>query len=126
MQGMHRGATNPREGWRVPVPWARGPEPSLRGISPPSSDRPSCSSAPTGDRIPVAGGHNAPVNVALRIVLLVWVLGYVLVSCGPLLGGHLLIGGLTFIAGVALFVPWLIGVVILAFAIWATNPTRRR
>jgi hypothetical protein len=66
------------------------------------------------------------VNVALRIVLLIWVLGYLLVSCGPLLGGHLLIGGLTFIAGVALFVPWLIGVAILAFAIWATNPTRRR
>ena len=66
------------------------------------------------------------MNVALRIVLLVWVLGYLLVSCGPLLGGHLLIGGLTFIAGVALFVPWLIGVVILGFAIWATNPTRRR
>ncbi len=66
------------------------------------------------------------MNLALRIVLLIWVLGYLLASCGPLLGGHLLIGGLTFIAGVALFVPWLIGVLILAFAIWATNPTRRR
>ena len=65
------------------------------------------------------------MNVALRIALLVWVLGYLLVSCGPLLGGHLLIGGLTFIAGVALFVPWLIGVVILAVLIWASNPPRR-
>jgi hypothetical protein len=65
------------------------------------------------------------VNVALRIVLLVWVLGYLLVSCGPLLGGHLLIGGITFIAGIALFVPWVIGIVVLGFLIWATNPERR-
>lgn len=65
------------------------------------------------------------MNVALRIVLLVWVLGYLLVSCGPLLGGHLLIGGITFIAGIALFVPWVIGIVVLGFLIWATNPERR-
>ena len=65
------------------------------------------------------------MNVALRIVLLVWVLGYLLVSCGPLLGGHLLIGGITFIAGIALFVPWVIGIAVLGFMIWATNPERR-
>jgi hypothetical protein len=65
------------------------------------------------------------VNIVLRIVLLVWVLGYLLVSCGPLLNGHLLIGGITFIAGIALFIPWVVGIVVLGFLIWATNPNRR-
>jgi hypothetical protein len=66
------------------------------------------------------------VNTAFRIVLLIWVLGYLLVSCGPLLGGHLFVGGLTFVAGVVFFVPWVVGIVVLAFLIWATNPGRRR
>jgi hypothetical protein len=65
------------------------------------------------------------VNVVLRILLLIWVLGYLLVSCGPLLDGHLLIGGLTLLAGIVLFVPWLVGIGVLAVLIWLTNPNRR-
>ena len=78
-----------------------------------------------GARLGAAIAHNPCVNVALRIALLIWVLGYLLVSCGPLLGGHLIVGGLTLVAGAVLFVPWLVGVAILAFLIWATNPPRR-
>jgi hypothetical protein len=66
------------------------------------------------------------MRTGLQILLLIWVLGYLLVSCGPLLGGHLFIGGLTFVAGVVLFVPWLVGVVVLAVLIWVTSPQRRR
>jgi hypothetical protein len=66
------------------------------------------------------------MRTGLQILLLIWVLGYLLVSCGPLLGGHLLIGGLTFVAGIVLFVPWLVGVVVLAVLIWLTGPPRRR
>jgi hypothetical protein len=65
------------------------------------------------------------VNTLLRILLLIWILGYLLVSCGPLLGGHLLIGSITLVAGIALFVPWVIGIAILGVLIWLTNPGRR-
>jgi hypothetical protein len=65
------------------------------------------------------------VNVALRILLLVWIVGYLFVSCVPLLNGHILIGTLTFVAGIALFVPWLIGIAVLVGLIWLTNPGRR-
>ena len=66
------------------------------------------------------------MNTALRIALLVWVLGYLFVSCAPILGGHLLIGSVTLIGGIVLFVPWVIGIVVLAALIYATNPPRRR
>jgi hypothetical protein len=64
------------------------------------------------------------VNTVLRIVLLVWVLGYLLVSCGPLLGGHLFVGSVLAIAGLALFIPWLLGVIVLVALIWLTNHRR--
>ena len=65
------------------------------------------------------------MNIALRIGLLVWVFGYLFVSCAPILGGHLVIGALTFVGGILLFIPWVIGIVVLAAAIWLTNPSRR-
>ncbi|HEV7809399.1 MAG TPA: hypothetical protein VGO64_02270 [Candidatus Limnocylindrales bacterium] len=65
------------------------------------------------------------MNIALRILLLVWIIGYLFVSCVPLLNGHLLIGTLTLVAGIALFVPWLIGIAVLVGLIWLTNPGRR-
>lgn len=68
-----------------------------------------------------AGAHNRDVNTVLRIVLLVWVLGYLLVSCGPLLGGHLFVGSVLAIAGIALFIPWVIEIVVLLALIWVTN-----
>jgi hypothetical protein len=64
------------------------------------------------------------VNFALRVLLLAWVLGYLFVSCVPILSGHLIVGGITFLAGVVLFIPWLVGVAILAVFIWLTNPRR--
>ncbi len=69
--------------------------------------------------------HNLDVNLALRLVLLCWVLGYLLVSCGPILGGHLIVGALTLVGGIFLFIPWLIGVAVLAMLVWVTNPPRR-
>jgi len=61
------------------------------------------------------------VNLVLRILLLIWICGYLFVSCVPLLTGHLIIGGITFVAGLIFFVPWLIGVFVLALLIWLTN-----
>ena len=64
------------------------------------------------------------MNTILRIVLLVWILGYLLVSCGPLLGGHLFVGGVLAVAGMVFFPLWLLGIVVLAALIWFTNPRR--
>ncbi len=69
-------------------------------------------------------GHNRNVNILFRILLLIWVLGYLLVSCGPILDGHLLIGAVTLLGGIVLFVPWVIGIVVLLFLIRLTNARR--
>ena len=63
-------------------------------------------------------------NTGLRLGLLIWVVGYLFVSCAPILGGHLLIGAIAIAGGIVLFVPWLIGIVILATLIWLTNAPR--
>jgi hypothetical protein len=65
------------------------------------------------------------MNLVLRIVLLVWILGYLLASCGPLLDGHLLLGAIGLFGGIVFFVPWVIGIVVLVFLSSATNPPRR-
>ena len=65
-------------------------------------------------------------NTALRIGLLVWVVGYLFVSCAPLLGGHLFIGALALAGGIVLFIPWVIGIVVLGALIWVTNEPPRQ
>lgn len=64
------------------------------------------------------------VNAILRILLLVWVLGYLFAACVPLLGGHLVLGVVALAGGMVLFIPWLIGVVVLAVLIRLTNEPR--
>ncbi len=66
------------------------------------------------------------MNLLFRILLLVWVLGYLLVSCVPLFGDNLLVAGFGFLAGVVFLVPWLIGVLVLGILVWLTNPSRPR
>jgi hypothetical protein len=67
---------------------------------------------------------NLGLNTILRLVLLLWVLGYLLVSCGPLFNGGLGAGLLGVLVGGVLFVPWLLGVVVLAVLVLLTNPGR--
>jgi hypothetical protein len=62
------------------------------------------------------------VNTLLRILLLVWVFGYLLVSCAPLLGANVFVGTLGLLIGIVLFIPWLVGVIVLAVLVLATNP----
>jgi hypothetical protein len=76
-------------------------------------------------RGPPRHGTIGRVNTLLRIVLLLWVVGYLFVSCAPILDGHLLLGAVTFVGGIILFVPWVLGIVVLAALIRATNPPRR-
>ena len=64
------------------------------------------------------------MRLVLQLILLIWVLGYLFVSCAPLLNGHLVLGAITLVGGIVLFIPWLIGVAILVFLIWASDPRR--
>jgi hypothetical protein len=62
------------------------------------------------------------VNTLLRILLLVWVFGYLLVSCAPLLGANVIVGTLGLLGGIVLFIPWLVGVIVLVVLVHTTNP----
>lgn len=63
-------------------------------------------------------------NLILRVVLLLWVVGYLFMSCSGIVSLNL--GGaiLGLFGGVILFVPWLIGTIVLGIAVWFTNPRR--
>ena len=65
------------------------------------------------------------MNVVLRLILLLWVVGYLFASCAPILNGHLLLGTIAVFGGIVFFIPWVIGIVVLYFLIQATNPPRR-
>ena len=65
------------------------------------------------------------MNRILRIILLVWVLGYLIVACGPILTGHAVAGVAGLLVGGVLLVPWLIGVLVLVILVWLTNPRGR-
>ena len=65
------------------------------------------------------------MNTLLRVVLLIWIFSYLFISCGPLLGGDLIIGTITALGGIVLFVPWVIGIGVLAILIRMTNLPRR-
>lgn len=64
-------------------------------------------------------------NAFLRVLLAIWTVGYVAVSCVPLVFSS---SGLIQVAGAAvglvLLVPWLVGVLVLSILIALTNPRR--
>lgn len=65
------------------------------------------------------------MNLALRLLLVFWIVVYLVASCAPILNGHLVLGTFALLGGLLLFVPWVIGIVILVILIQATNPPRR-
>ena len=64
------------------------------------------------------------MNTVLRVVLAIWVVLFLVIACAPILSNSALVGGIGFISGIVLFVPWLVGAVILVCLIWLTNPRR--
>ena len=66
------------------------------------------------------------MNTLLRIILVLWIVGFVAISCAPLLYDSAAIGVIGFLAGGILLVPWLVGLLILAVLVWLTTPSRRR
>ena len=65
------------------------------------------------------------MNTLFRVLLAIWVVLYVAIACAPVLSNSVFVGGIGFISGVVLFIPWLVGAVILICLIWLTNPHRR-
>jgi hypothetical protein len=63
-------------------------------------------------------------NSLLRVLLVIWVVGYILISCGALIDGDVGGGLLGLVAGAVLLIPWLVGLVILSVLVWITNPQR--
>ena len=70
-----------------------------------------------------------PLNTRLKLILVIWLVAYPVVACGPMIltegGLSGMIGnfiGLTL--GGLLFVPWLIGLVVLGALVWLTSQGR--
>lgn len=66
------------------------------------------------------------LNLLFRLLLTLWVVGFLLISCVPLLTGSGGAGILGLIAGAVLLVPWFVGAMILAVLVWLTNARGRR
>ena len=64
------------------------------------------------------------MNGFFRLLLALWTILFLVISCAPLLTGNAIAGGAGLLAGAVLLVPWLVGVLILSILIWLTNPRR--
>ena len=64
------------------------------------------------------------MNGFFRLLLALWTILFLVISCAPLLTGNAIVGGAGLVAGAFLLVPWLVGVLVLAILIWLTNPRR--
>jgi hypothetical protein len=67
------------------------------------------------------GRYDRAMNAILRLLLVVWVIGYLAIGCTPIFGGSFGEGVFGFIVGSVLFIPWVIGIVVLSGLIWLTN-----
>jgi hypothetical protein len=65
------------------------------------------------------------MNTFLRVLLVIWTLLFLAIACAPLYADSGLVGALGFLTGWLLLVPWLLGVAVLAFLIWATGSRYR-
>lgn len=58
-----------------------------------------------------------PLNSVLRLLLAFWTVGYLVISCVPMLTGNAAASGVGLLAGAVLLVPWLVGVLVLG--VWS-------
>ena len=69
------------------------------------------------------------LNGKLKLILAIWAVAYPVIACGPM---AITEGGLSgmignfigFTLGGLLFVPWLLGLVVLGALVWVTSPRR--
>ena len=75
--------------------------------------------------MPLGACYGQRVNTLFRVLLGIWVVLYLVIACAPVLSNSVFVGGIGFVSGIILFVPWLVGAVILVCLVWLTNPRRR-
>jgi hypothetical protein len=92
------------------------------------------------DEGPVDRGHHAQgsrrkrpwqaievINTGLRLLLVLWILGYIAVACAPMVTGDVGSGLAGLLVGGILFVPWLVVLIVLLALVWLTSsPTPNR
>ncbi len=66
-----------------------------------------------------------PVNTLLRIALLAWTMLFLAIACAPVYSDSGFLALIGFLPGWVLFVPWLVGTVVIGALIWLTNPRGR-
>jgi hypothetical protein len=64
------------------------------------------------------------MNTVCRVLLAIWIVGYLAIACAPLLSNSVFIGGIGFVSGILLLIPFIVGCVILASLIWLTSARR--
>jgi hypothetical protein len=61
------------------------------------------------------------MNTIFRVLLAIWIVGYLAIACAPLFADSVFIGGIGFVSGILLLIPFIVGCVILVSLIWLTN-----
>jgi hypothetical protein len=64
------------------------------------------------------------MNTVFRVLLAIWIVGYLAIACAPLFADSVFIGGIGFVSGILLLIPFVVGCVILVSLIWLTNNRR--
>lgn len=65
------------------------------------------------------------INTAVRLLLVLWILGYVAVACAPMVTGDIGSGVAGLLLGGVLFIPWLLVTIVLLAVVWLTSPAGR-
>ena len=65
------------------------------------------------------------INTAVRLLLVLWILGYVAVACAPMVTGDVGSGVAGLLLGGVLFIPWLLVTIVLLAVVWLTSPAGR-
>jgi hypothetical protein len=73
----------------------------------------------------VINRSDALINTLLRLVLVLWVIGFLAVACVPMFSGDVGSGLGGLLVGGILFLPWLAVLVVLTLLVWLTNPRGR-
>jgi hypothetical protein len=75
--------------------------------------------------LPFGACYGQRVNTLFRVLLAIWVVLYLVIACAPVLSNSVFVGGIGLVSGIILFIPWLVGAVILVCLVWLTSPRRR-
>jgi hypothetical protein len=72
---------------------------------------------------------NLTTNLKVKLIFVIWLVAFPLISCGPALASHSIVGFLFggfvgILLGSVLFVPWLVGIAVLYLVMRLTEEPR--